>query len=46
MNAVQHILLNKYVCAACRADPAARQLERAIHVPGHAMLGIDVLFEG
>jgi hypothetical protein len=46
MIADQHVLFNKYVCAACRAVPAARQLEPEIHAHALAMLGIDVLSEG
>lgn len=42
LNVVQHVLVNKSVCAACRAAPAARQRRRAVHAP--AMLGTDVLF--
>ena len=39
LHAIQHVLFSKYVCAACRAAPAAHHLNRLVH----AMLGIDVL---
>jgi hypothetical protein len=40
---VQHVLFNKYVCAACCAAHVARQLDRVIRA--HAMLCTVVLSE-